>query len=157
VRTALIVVGVLAAIAIVGGLFAFNNTSSSSSSTSSASSRAAWAPPATSFIPTTTNPPLPLPTPADFTINVIITKQDCFGSGGCNVEYEINPDFTGPIAQLNNRSLRVIYQVDGGENPKTGSFTVDNGTAHYQKSGSISTDTDVVNITATATQVIPEQ
>jgi hypothetical protein len=34
---------------------------------------------------------------------------------------------------------------------------VDNGTAHYQKSGSISTDTDVVNITATATQVIPEQ
>jgi hypothetical protein len=40
VRTALIVVGVLAAIAIVGGLFAFNNTSSSSSSTSSASSRA---------------------------------------------------------------------------------------------------------------------
>jgi hypothetical protein len=156
-RTILIVLGAVAVAAVLGLVFASHDNHSSSSSTSSTTTHSEMPQPASADTPTTTAPPLPLPTPDEFKINVIVIKQDCFGSAGCNVQYEINPDYTGPSAQLKNRSLRIIYQINGGDNPKTASFTVVNGTAHYDKSGFISTVSADVNITATATQVIPEQ
>jgi hypothetical protein len=99
-----------------------------------------------------------LPTPADFQIKVLVTKQDCFGSAGCNVQYEIDPIYIG-YATLTKKTFRVFYSINGGDSPKSDSFTVSDGTRmHYDKTGSISTSGGSYgsSITATPTQVVEE-
>jgi hypothetical protein len=107
--------------------------------------------------PTSTQPVGVLPSPSDFKIKVLITKQDCFGTAGCNIEYEIDPIFTGSET-LTTKTFRVIYEIDGGDSPKSDSFTVTDGRKmHYDKTGSISTSgSGSGNITATPTQVVAE-
>lgn len=103
---------------------------------------------------TTTTEGAVVPTPDEFRVDVIVTKQDCFGSAGCNVTYEIKPTYTGSES-LKNSSLRVIYQINGGKQPQVGNFTVANGTPHYDRGNSIETDSDDAVLTANVTQVIP--
>ena len=97
-----------------------------------------------------------MPRPADFQIKVIETKRDCFGDVGCNIEYEIDPIYIGS-ATLTNKTFRVFYSINGGENPKSDSFTVTGGSRmHYDKTGYLSTDSNYATITATVTQVVAE-
>jgi hypothetical protein len=44
---------------------------------------------------------------------VTIIKQNCFGSAGCNVSYEIDPQYVG-TAPLPKSEFRVIYQITAG-------------------------------------------
>jgi hypothetical protein len=106
--------------------------------------------------PSTTTDSGVLPRPADFQIKVIETKRDCFGDVGCNIEYEIDPIYIGS-ATLTNKTFRVFYSINGGENPKSDSFTVSGGSRmHYDKTGYLSTDSNYATITATVTQVVAE-
>jgi hypothetical protein len=97
--------------------------------------------------PTTTVDPGVLPSPNDIKIHVTIISKNCFGSAGCNVSYEIDPQYVG-TAPLPKSEFRVIYQITGGDSPQTDSLTVTGGTLHYTKEGHISTHTEDVNITA---------
>jgi hypothetical protein len=64
------------------------------------------------------------PTPADFTITIVVVEQSCFGSAGCNVQYTIDVGYVGSQLPDANTTYRVVYEVQGGEDPKIGSFTV---------------------------------
>lgn len=66
--------------------------------------------------------PLPRLTPSDFRVGITVTRVECFGSAGCNVGYLINPQYVGS-AKLPSRTT-VVYEVRGGDEPKTASFTV---------------------------------
>src|SRR5437879_3831841 len=35
------------------------------------------------------------PTPDDFTIGIKVLSKQCFGSAGCNIEFRIDPSYTG--------------------------------------------------------------
>jgi hypothetical protein len=98
-----------------------------------------------------------LPSPSDFRITVLVTKSDCFGSAGCNVEYEISPAYIG-AGSVTMQPFRVFYNIVGGDSPKTDSFTITNGSnMHFDKSGSLSTTGEgEPTLSAVVTQVVAE-
>jgi hypothetical protein len=105
------------------------------------------------YSPTTTTEAA-LPQPSDFTLNVIELSRDCFGSAGCNITYRINPVHTGS-GSLDGQSFTLIYQVEGGDNPKTGNIKVVNGKFNTEQDF-ISTSSSSAQITATVTQIVPD-
>ena len=101
---------------------------------------------------TTTKAPAYAPTPADFTIEVIETRRACFGSAGCNVSYQVVPTYTGP-ALSPTRKFTVLFEVHGGEDVGSDSFTMKGTDASVPSPRSISM-TQGQTLTATATRVI---
>jgi hypothetical protein len=98
-----------------------------------------------------------LPSPSDFTITVLITKSNCFGSAGCNVQYEISPAYVG-AGGVTKQPFRVFYNIVGGDSPQSDSFTITNGSnMHYDKSGSLSTTGEgEPTLSAVVTRVVAE-
>jgi hypothetical protein len=67
---------------------------------------------------------VPLPAPADFTLRVKVTSKQCFGSAGCNIEYEVQPTFNSGEWSYPN-DVDVTFAVTGGEDgPIIGTFTI---------------------------------
>jgi hypothetical protein len=75
--------------------------------------------PRTTFTP----PPPSVPTPREFTINVLVTDQACTPGGGCVYKYTIDPKYIGrhPFPET---PFTVKYEVTGGHQPQPGEFTV---------------------------------
>jgi hypothetical protein len=94
-----------------------------------------------------------LPTPEQFKLDVVIVEKDCFGSAGCNVMYDIDPTYTGPES-LQGTSFTVVYQIDGGDEPQTGNFTVTNGKTSGHRD-LIDTPSASSTLAAVATKVLP--
>jgi hypothetical protein len=82
-------------------------------------------PPPPTAAPRTTLPPPPpsVPTPREFTINVLVTEQACTPGGGCVYKYTIDPKYIGkhPFPET---PFTVKYEVTGGHQPQPGEFTV---------------------------------
>ncbi len=92
-----------------------------------------------------------LPTTIDFRLTVRITKQDCFGSAGCNVEYQIH-------AALNNAvpaaECDVTYRVGGLDDRQIGTLTTHaDGTYDQDSYQAGSTAHEGRKLTATVTAV----
>lgn len=102
-----------------------------------------------------TRAPAPLPSPADFAIQVKTLSKACFGSAGCNVTYQIDPRYVGS-ADLSGRSFTVVYEVIGGDSgPQIDNFQVSgDGTAHYSREELLSTSSSGTVLTAKATSVL---
>jgi len=99
-----------------------------------------------------TTPPVALPTPADFLVEVIITEQKCFGSAGCNYRYTIDPHYVS--AKPLPEKTTVIFTVTGGDQDQVGNFTIDaEGTARFDRETSIS-GAENANLQATVTRVV---
>ena len=97
-----------------------------------------------------------MPVPADFTIEVIITKKNCYGSAGCNYEYEIDPTYVGTTRLSDDVAFTVIYEVTEGEQSQIGRFSVDKqGHVRFSTNVSVSGE-DGVNFVATPTRVIED-
>lgn len=77
-------------------------------------------------------PPPKLPTPAEFTIGVVVTAQDCPPTGECVYTYTIEPKYVGRHP-LPAQELRVEYQVTGGHQPQNGDFTMRGSEARIMK------------------------
>lgn len=93
------------------------------------------------------------PTPADFTISVVVLEQKCFGSAGCNYRYTIDPKYNGRLPLASN--VTVVYSLSGGDSEEVGNFTVDRqGIATVDKKESIS-GPQGSELVATATRVMP--
>lgn len=60
----------------------------------------------------------PTPTAADFALAAKVTKKQCFGSAGCNVEFEINLAYAGPPLEPNS-SWDVTFDLQGTEDSYT--------------------------------------
>lgn len=70
---------------------------------------------ATSRERSTTDPPRRDPLPTDFTIDVVVTDKQCFGSAGCNLEYEVDLNYVSSQPLDEDGSWTLIYEVTGDE------------------------------------------
>ena len=82
---------------------------------------------------TTLAPPPPsVPTPEEFTINVVVTEQNCEPGPGCAYKYTIEPKYIG-FHPLPTTPFTVKYEVQGGNQPQPGEFTVEGNQAKILK------------------------
>jgi hypothetical protein len=82
---------------------------------------------------TTLAPPPPsVPTPKEFTINVVVTEQNCEPGPGCAYKYTIEPKYIG-FHPLPTTPFTVKYEVQGGNQPQPGEFTVEGNQAKILK------------------------
>jgi hypothetical protein len=82
---------------------------------------------------TTLPPPSPsVPTPKEFTINVVVTDQNCQPGPGCAYKYTIEPKYIG-FHPLPVTPFTVKYEVRGGNQPQPGEFTVEGSQAKILK------------------------
>jgi hypothetical protein len=77
-------------------------------------------------------PPPSVPSPKEFTINVVVTSQDCPPGGGCVYKYTIEPKYIG-FHPLPETPFTVEYEVVGGNEPQPGKFTVQGNQAQILK------------------------
>ena len=90
-------------------------------------------PPPTATPRTTLPPPTPsVPTPKEFTINVVVTEQNCEPGPGCVYKYTIEPKYIG-FHPLPTTPFTVKYEVQGGNQPQPGEFTVEGSQAKIFK------------------------
>jgi hypothetical protein len=82
---------------------------------------------------TTLAPPPPsVPTAMEFTINVVVTEQNCDPGPGCAYKYTIEPKYIG-FHPLPTTPFTVKYEVQGGDQPQPGEFTVEGNQARILK------------------------
>lgn len=82
---------------------------------------------------TTIAPPPPsVPTPTEFTIGVVVTRQECVPQGGCAYIYTIDPKYIG-LHPFPPTEFTVEYEVTGGHQPQPGKFTVKGDQAQILK------------------------
>jgi hypothetical protein len=82
---------------------------------------------------TTLAPPPPsVPTAKEFTINVVVTEQQCDPGPGCVYKYTIEPKYIG-FHPLPATPFTVKYEVQGGNQPQPGEFTVEGSQARILK------------------------
>lgn len=103
---------------------------------------------------TTTRPPAYTPVPTDFAIALITTEKQCFGSAGCIVSFTIDVSYVGTQLPDPAKTFTVVYDILGGEDPKTASFEVSGDEISYTKDDSISTASSDAVLTAVPTTVI---
>ncbi len=89
-------------------------------------------PPATTPRTTLAPPPPSVPTPKEFTINVVVTEQNCEPGPGCAYKYTIEPKYVG-FHPLPTTPFTVKYEVQGGNQPQPGEFTVEGNEAKILK------------------------
>lgn len=77
-------------------------------------------------------PPPSVPTPKEFTINVVVTAQDCPPDEPCVYKYTIEPKYIG-FHPLPATPFTVAYLVTGGNEPQPGTFTVQGSQAQILK------------------------
>ncbi len=82
--------------------------------------------------PTLAPPPPSVPTPNEFTINVVVTGQSCDPGPGCVYTYTIEPKYVG-LHPLPTTPFTVKYEVQGGDQPQPGEFTVEGNQAKIFK------------------------
>lgn len=85
--------------------------------------------------PRTTLAPRPpkVPTPFEFTVNVVVTDRQCPPeSPTCTYKYTIEPKYIG-LHPLPQTPVTVFYEVVGGNTPQKGEFTVHNDQARILK------------------------
>jgi hypothetical protein len=84
--------------------------------------------------PRTTLPPAPpsVPTAKEFTINVVVTETNCDPGPGCAYKYTIEPKYIG-FHPLPTTPFTVKYEVQGGDQPQPGEFTVEGNQAKILK------------------------
>src|ERR1700731_165162 len=77
-------------------------------------------------------PPPSVPTAKEFTINVVVIAQNCQPGGGCVYKYSIEPKYIG-FHPLPTTPFTVKYEVQGGNQPQPGEFTVEGNQAKILK------------------------
>lgn len=96
----------------------------------------------------------PLLSADDIHLTVKITKQSCYGSAGCNVEYHVAAGWP-PSADVATGGYRVTYEVAGVEDgPQINTLTITDTTSYTSDSTEFASTTHrVKKLTATVTDV----
>jgi hypothetical protein len=81
---------------------------------------------------TLAQPPPSVPTAKEFTINVVVTETNCEPGPGCAYKYTIEPKYIG-FHPLPTTPFTVKYEVQGGDQPQPGEFTVEGNQAKILK------------------------
>jgi hypothetical protein len=77
-------------------------------------------------------PPASVPTPKEFTVKVVVAEQNCQPGPGCVYKYTIEPKYIG-FHPLPTTPFTVKYEVQGGNQPQPGEFTVEGSQAKIFK------------------------
>jgi hypothetical protein len=95
------------------------------------------------------------PKASDFKLTPKITRKQCFGSAGCNVDYQVTLGYSGP-ALNDDDTWDVTYEATGDESgPITNQIEV-TGTQYSGESQSISTASSGTKIKIKVTDVEKE-
>lgn len=88
-------------------------------------------------------------TASDFKLTVKTTDKDCFGSAGCNVQYQIKAAIGAPAQDCD-----VTYDVHGLQDQQTGTLTVhEDGTYDQESYQAGQTTSSSKKLTAVVTDV----
>jgi len=91
--------------------------------------------------------------PRNIKIGLKVRSKECFGSAGCNLEVQIDPNYVGD-QDLSNGSWDITYEIRGGEDgPVVETMTLEDGTFSFPESQSVSTSSTSTQLTAVATSV----
>lgn len=101
---------------------------------------------------TTTTAAEYVPTPADFSLEVVETRRSCFGSAGCSITLKLVPTYTGPTPD-SSRTYTVLYEIIGGDSGKSGNFTMRGTNVKFSSDDVISTPPNPT-LTAQVTRVL---
>lgn len=105
---------------------------------------------------TTTEPEAHIPVPADFQLDLVTVSKQCFGSAGCNVDYEIDLTYLPAMPLDDDAAYSLIYEVSGGEDGVVINTIEVIGDQYTQPSyQSVSTSSDAAVLTAAVTAVRP--
>ncbi len=94
---------------------------------------------------------VPKPAVTDFQIAVKVLEKRCFGSAGCNLTFRIDVGWTTPPAP--DKTYEVVYQINGGEEPKINRFTTTGGMVTYAREERIGTKDSKAVLTAVVIEV----
>ena len=95
-----------------------------------------------------------VPQKSDWKVGVKVTERQCFGSAGCNVTVQIDPQYVGTQDLPNSGTISVTYEISGDTSgPIVGTFTVENSQASYDKSTDMDTKSAHTKIAAKVTDV----
>jgi hypothetical protein len=111
-----------------------------------------WSGSGSEAVTTTTVAEVP-PRATDFTLNVVETQRDCFGSAGCNVQYRIVPTYVG-MGSVPKGSYTLLYAVSGLSDSKTGNIAVSNG--RFSTESGFGSSEQGNTLTASVTQVLED-
>ena len=93
--------------------------------------------------------------PRNFKLGVRIRSKQCFGSAGCNVTVQIDPDYIGN-QDVSSGSWEITYELRGVEDgPVIETMTLDSGTFSFPEEQSVGTVSSTSPITAVVTEVYP--
>jgi hypothetical protein len=153
-------VGILAGGVIVGAADGRNRTAVAAPAAAVTITQTATAPtPFSSIEPTSEPTEEPSDEPfsakkSDFKIGVKTLSKECFGSAGCNVTFRIKPSYEGDQELPTSGEIEVSYEITGLEDPVESTFTIDDeGTAHFDKEESGSTESKGDDLGAKVTDV----
>ena len=93
------------------------------------------------------------PTAADVTVPLKILSKRCFGSAGCNIEFRVQPTYSGDTIP-EGKTVEVTYEIVGADDPYSNTFTLEPGDqASVQESEAVSTARKSTTLTAKVTSV----
>lgn len=91
--------------------------------------------------------------PRNFKLGVRIRSKECFGSAGCNVTVQIDPDYVGN-QDVSSGSWEITYELRGLEDgPVIETMTLESGTFSFPEEQSVGTTSSNSQITAVVTEV----
>lgn len=91
--------------------------------------------------------------PRNIKLGLNTRSQQCFGSAGCNVTVQVNPDYVGN-QDVSTGSWEITYEIRGGEDgPIIETMTLTDGTFSFPEEQSLSTTSAGVKLRAVATSV----
>jgi hypothetical protein len=107
----------------------------------------------------TTDPPEPsyaVPSKHNLKLSIRTTSKHCFGSAGCNVEYEVKAKIVGGVTFDPSITYDVTIQTRGSDDgPRTDTFTI-TGDQYESVDGYVSTASANTKLTAVITDVEAE-
>lgn len=103
---------------------------------------APWSPPAPTYSPSA----------KDFTLDVKVTEQKCFGSAGCNVKFHVELTYAGlPLDP--NKTYELVYRIDGTEDAYVNSLTLTGSKYTADESEFVQTKSSKSTLAAVVTDV----
>ncbi|GEB12049.1 hypothetical protein NSI01_03640 [Pimelobacter simplex] len=90
--------------------------------------------------------------PRNIRIGVKTRSKECFGSAGCNVTVQIDPDYAGN-QDVSSGSWEITYEIRGGEDPVVETMTLEDGTFSFPEEQFLQTTSSNSKLTAVATRV----
>lgn len=91
--------------------------------------------------------------PRNFQLGVRVRSKECFGSAGCNVTVQIDPDYVGN-QDVSGGSWEITYELRGVEDgPVIETMTLENGSFSFPEEQFVGTTSSTSPITAVVTEV----